>query len=102
MQNDLVKEVLVKRLIAASATQSLSDNEVKQKEQSKNRKVSCDDWLTAFTEIFWILFTGNTGHDDGILLAAIANLDAGIVELKVDDGKMTNDLEFLGVVIDYD
>ena len=48
------------------------------------------------------MFTGNTGHDDGILLAATANLDAGIVELKVDDGKMTNDLDFLGVVIDYD
>lgn len=56
--------------------------------------------MTAFTEIAYFLFAGNTRHDDGTLLAATANLDAEIVKLKVDDGKITNDLDFLGIVID--
>ena len=46
------------------------------------------------------MLAGNIGHDDNALLAAAACSGAEKVKLKVDDGKMTNDLDYLGVEID--
>ena len=45
-------------------------------------------------------FAGNTGRDGETVLPACANSDAVIVELKADNDKMTNDLDYLGIVID--
>ena len=46
------------------------------------------------------MFAGNIGRDDNALLAPAANSGAEKVKIKVDDGKMTNDLDYLGVEID--
>jgi hypothetical protein len=58
----------------------------------------CCHFLKSLESLF--LFVANTGRDDDTLLAATADSDAEIVKLKVDDGKMTNDLNCLGIVID--
>jgi hypothetical protein len=39
---------------------------------------------------FLLLFTHNTGCDNGTLVATTANSDAEIVKPKIDDGKITN------------
>ena len=58
----------------------------------------CWHFLKSLESLF--LFVANTGRDYDTLLAATANSDAEIVKLKVDDGKMTNDLDYLGIVVD--